>query len=400
MQPSSSWSANSPGKLSSNGMQELTSDCDEYDFESDPSLRDHLALLKPSEDMSYNTFKLEEIRTAPLFSMSVQHHIIKCTAGQTNPFPQYGLLAGRLNSSSEQAFQSATDDGEPISRAVRDPRIFLNVGAPWSGFICGSQGSGKSHSLSCMLENCLIPCVPATQLPYPLTGLVFHYDSFTSAVGGQACEAAYLCSSGLEVNVLVSPSNLTRMKSLYGNILGPAANGPKVEPLLLHQQYLNVERLLTLMAVGNTEGHVPLYMQVVLQILREMAREPGTRPGIDYRDFKMRVLAKDLTSGQLGPLKLRLDLLESFIAAPNLDSKKGIEGNDWTSSPGKLTIVDLSCPFVDADTACALFDMCLGVFLEQKMDTGRIIALDEAHKVSKLHRRPGLCLRCECSAPI
>lgn len=43
-----------------------------------------------------------------------------------------------------------------------------------------------SHSLSCMLENCLIPRVPATQLPYPLTGLVFHFDSFTLAVGGQA----------------------------------------------------------------------------------------------------------------------------------------------------------------------------------------------------------------------
>ena len=388
MQPSSSRFPNSSGKLNLNQMQELTLNCDEYEFKSDPSLRDHLALLKPSKNVSYNSFKLEEIRTTPLFSMSVKYHMVKSTSGQTDLFPQYGLLAGRLNSSFEQPSESAVDDGESIDRVIRDFRIFLNVGAPWSGFICGSQGNGKSHSLSCMLENCLIQHVPATQLPYPLTGFVFHYDSFTSAVGGQACEAVYLCSSGLEITVLVSPSNLTRMKSLYRNLFGLAANGPKVEPLLLHQRYLNVERLMTLMAIGSTEGHVPLYMQVVFQILRKMARELDAKPGINYRDFKKRVLAKNLTSAQLGLFKFRLDLLEDFIAAPSLNSKKSMKGNDWTSSLGKLIIVELSCPFVDADIACALFDVCLRVFLEQKMDTGRIIALDEAHKVSELHVDP------------
>ena len=211
---------------------------------------------------------------------------------------------------------------------MQDPRIFLNVGAPWSVFICGSQGSGKSHSFSCVLENCLIPNLSATQLPNPLTGLVFHYDSFTSAVGGQACEAAYLCSSGMEVTVLVSPSNLTRMISIYQNLPGLAASGPRVEPLLLQQKYLNVERLMTLMAVSSTEGQIPLYIQVVLQILREMAREPNLKPGIDYRDFKWRILAKDLTPAQLGPLSLRLDLLESFIAAPIAHSKRNAKGND------------------------------------------------------------------------
>ena len=211
---------------------------------------------------------------------------------------------------------------------MQDPRIFLNVGAPWSVFICGSQGSGKSHSFSCVLENCLIPNLSATQLPNPLTGLVFHYDSFTSTVSGQACEAAYLCSSGMEVTVLVSPSNLTRMISIYQNLPGLAASGPRVEPLLLQQKYLNVERLMTLMAVSSTEGQIPLYIQVVLQILREMAREPNLKPGIDYRDFKRRILAKDLTPAQLGPLSLRLDLLESFIAAPIAHSKRNAKGND------------------------------------------------------------------------
>jgi len=371
----------SPPKLDPNVLQDLTSDQDEYDLESDPFLGRHLALLKSSENISHDTFNLEEIRTTPLFSMSVKYQITKRVPGLVDPFPQYGLLAGRIDSSSRQTSGSATRNGESVYRAVQDPRIFLNVGAPWSVFICGSQGSGKSHSLSCVLENCLIPNVCAGQLPNPLTGLVFHYDSFTSAVGGHACEAAYLCSSGIKVTVLVSPSNFTRMKSLYQNLPGLAGDGPKVEPLLLQQRYLNIERLMTLMAVDSTEGQVPLYIQVVYKILREMAREPNPKPGIDYHDFKRRILTKDLTSAQLGPLNLRLDLLESFIAAPNLGSEQSTKGNDWTSSPGKLIIVDLSCPFVNADSACALFEICLGVFLEQKMDTGRIVALDEAHKV-------------------
>lgn len=45
-------------------------------------------------------------------------------------------------------------------------------------------------------------------------------------------------------------------------------------------------------------------------------------------------------------------------------------------------MVDLSCPCVTADGACALFNICLSIFLEQDIKTGRVIALDEAHKVS------------------
>lgn len=50
------------------------------------------------------------------------------------------------------------------------------------------------------------------------------------------------------------------------------------------------------------------------------------------------------------------------------------------SQPGQLTIVDLSCPCVTAPSTCALFSICLDLFLEQDPGIGRIIALDEAHK--------------------
>lgn len=56
--------------------------------------------------------------------------------------------------------------------------------------------------------------------------------------------------------------------------------------------------------------------------------------------------------------------------------------------PGTVTIVDLSDPFVDAGTACNLFDICLSVILKRHREAvnnniispGLIVALDEAHK--------------------
>jgi len=311
-----------------NVLQDLTLGQNEYDSESDSFLEHHLALLKSSENISHDTFDLEEIRTTSLFSMSVKHQITKQVLDQIDLFSQYDLLVERIDFSFEQISGSATRNRESVCRAVQDSRIFLNVEAAWSVFICGSQGSGKSHSLSCMLKNCLISNVCATQLSNSLTGLVFHYDSFTSTVDDHACEAAYLCSSGIKVTVLISLSNFARMKSLYQNLSGLARNELKVESLLLQQRYLNVERLMTLMTVDSTEGQVSLYIQVIYKILREMARELNSKPGIDYHDFKRRILATDLTSAQLEPLNLRLDLLESFIAASNLRFKQSIKGND------------------------------------------------------------------------
>ncbi len=195
-------------------------------------------------------------------------------------------------------------------------------------FICESQESDKSHSLSCMLKNCLISNVCATQLSNSLTELVFHYDSFTSTVDDHACEAVYLCSSEIKVTVLISLSNFVRMKSLYQNLSRLAKNELKVKPLLLQQRYLNVERLMTLMTVDSTERQVSLYIQVIYKILREMARELNPKFEIDYHDFKRRILATDLTSAQLESLNLRLDLLESFIATSNLRFKQSIKEND------------------------------------------------------------------------
>jgi hypothetical protein len=66
--------------------------------------------------------------------------------------------------------------------------------------------------LSCLLENCMIPSI-ASKLPNPLTGIVFHYDTFISDDGGSPCEAAFLASNPkIQVRVLCSPTNFHTIK--------------------------------------------------------------------------------------------------------------------------------------------------------------------------------------------
>jgi len=130
-------------------------------------------------------------------------------------------------------------------------------------------------------------------------------------------------------------------------------------------------------------------VQIVVKLLRDLAQETQDSPGINYSEFKRRLKNEPFIKGQLGPLKMRMQLLESFLyndytSAANLGKRKQSTepGDLWAFKKGTLTIVDLSCPFVEEDDACALFNICLSLFLERRSEGGRLVALDEAHKVS------------------
>ncbi|OBT88915.1 hypothetical protein VE02_01899 [Pseudogymnoascus sp. 03VT05] len=179
---------------------EVTEDARLFDY--------HLDLLRSGSGSGQQG--RQDVTTAPIFAMPVLKHAESEAVAAGNPspvFPQYGLLAGMTEGAPNE---SKSEDGDRSS--IHDPRIFFNVAAPSSTFICGSQGSGKSHTLSCLLENCLIQS-DANKLPRPLTGLVFHYDTFISDGGGSPCEAAYLSSDpSIKVRVLCSPTNFRTIK--------------------------------------------------------------------------------------------------------------------------------------------------------------------------------------------
>jgi hypothetical protein len=54
-------------------------------------------------------------------------------------------------------------------------RILLNTNIPFSAFVCGVQGSGKSHTTACILENALIPSPQLGRLERPLSASIFSY---------------------------------------------------------------------------------------------------------------------------------------------------------------------------------------------------------------------------------
>ncbi len=284
-------------------------------------LATHLALLKTATDHQDH----HELTGTPIFTMPVLKH-------SRHLFSQYGFIAG----------MSDTLDSKPIgediprSGAATDPRLFFNISAPSSAFICGSQGSGKSHTLSCLLENCLMKS-HVSKLDNPLAGLVFHYDSFTSDLKGAPCEAAYLSSNpNIKVRVLCSPTNLQTIKRTY---LGMNV---QIEPLRINQSDLNTKRMLDLMAVSQDDGPMPLYLHAINRILRDMRMvQQQTNGSFNYAEFKRLVGDTNMTPGQLAPLSQRLDTLESFMPKSQTDlgtkdqpKKKQKDesgsGNDWT----------------------------------------------------------------------
>ncbi|RPB21001.1 hypothetical protein L211DRAFT_858560 [Terfezia boudieri ATCC MYA-4762] len=273
--------------------------------------------------------------------------------------PQYGLLGS-------------------IQAKVQDTRIFLNSNNPASFFICGLQGSGKSHTLSTLLENYLIPSPKIGVLRKPLSGLVLHFGEFNSRDAFRPCEAAYLASPDGKfaggrtvqgVTVLVSPSNYLNLKIAYG-----AIPGVSVRQLKLRSRDLTIQSMLTLMSVDSTSSQ-PLYMAQVTKVLRDMA---AVGNDFDYISFTQRLADVDLIPGQRRMLDQRLELLESFL---DLECFDGGCFEDIRAGQ-QLIIVDLSCPFVDASAACVLFNICIGLFLAATSPEklGKVIAVDEAHK--------------------
>jgi len=122
-----------------------------------------------------------------------------------------------------------------------------------------------------------------------------------------------------------------------------------------------------------------------MSILKEMAIDYHGETGFSYRNFtqRLQVEAAGFVGTQKGPMTMRLALLESFMDSGKLRRKlKTIVKDDvFSVKAGTLTIIDLTDPFVDSSGACVLFDISLALFLDSNKSIGKVVALDEAHKV-------------------
>lgn len=325
---------------------------DDDDVGPDFILIDQLASKKDkavNDTRSADAFN-RNVEHAPLLSGSVvtRHH--------KHLVPQYGFLGS-----------TSLDD--------TDIRVFQNTNVPFSTFICGLQGSGKSHTTACMLENALNATPQLGRLQAPTSALVFSYGEFSNGGAGfTVSEAAYLAAPNKiaaahrvkKVTVLTSPSHPT-IRRHYQEIAGA-----EIIPFKLKAQSLDISTLLTLMAI-NEKVQVPLYMTRVESILRKIATE-SEKGVFDYDLFKEKLALESFDPKQLNMLEMRLGLLESCLDTSGTAPEPKFR-------PGEVTIIDLSDPFVTPNTACILFKLCLERFMQSR-SSGKMVVLDEAHKAS------------------
>ncbi|KAH7104077.1 P-loop containing nucleoside triphosphate hydrolase protein [Auriculariales sp. MPI-PUGE-AT-0066] len=284
----------------------------------------------------------------------------------------HGLVTTPLFS--ESALQAAGEDVFPLRGLLgvtaEDNMVYFNTNTPSSGVVCGVQGSGKSHTVSCLLENALVMDPRIGNLPQPLAGLVFHFDEED---GDRPCEAAYLGTpiAGTtnnahvrHITVLASSVNLANRRRAYANL-----QNVDVQPLLLGEADITAPRLLTLMGWSDDAAeHLPLYMHTILQIVREIGPE-----GFSYTEFKHRIAHERFNGTQLMMLRHRLRLLDGFVQSEARPIRSYFQA-------GEMVLVDLTDPFLNGLLASLLFDIVLSSFMGWNSPTGRIVVLDEAHK--------------------
>lgn len=175
-------------------------------------------------------------------------------------------------------------------------------------------------------------------------------------------------TKSIPVRVLTSPSNFYNLEAMYLQI-----PGVRVQPFRLQPRHLNIATMLSLMSMGKKDSK-PLYMAQLTRILREMALY--NKGQLNYSDFRKRLKDLRLDRSQTPFLEQRLDLLDSFLDLKGEDQT----GGDYFVDGG-VTILDLSCPFMDQDTACILFRIAIDLFLHAHPSRGKVIVADEAHKV-------------------
>jgi hypothetical protein len=115
-----------------------------------------------------------------------------------------------------------------------------------------------------------------------------------------------------------------------------------------------------------------LYIAKVQSILRIIATKNKTSV-FNYNLFKKRIALENFNSKQTNMLKMRLDLLESF-----LDKEGNVLELQFRLS--EITIINLLDPFVAPNTACILFKLRLERFI-QSCAQAKIVVLNKAYKV-------------------
>jgi hypothetical protein len=298
--------------------------------------------------------------------------------GQRRPLHARELLPETMSCGYLGVVQSGTSQSGGAEK-----HVFLNTQDPFCAVACGVQGSGKSHSLGVLLENCLLggaraATEDAVRLEKPMSVLALHFDrsphNNCEIVGVlRAAKAGGVAQSRDKTIVLVSPDDYHRRKAFYGDAC-------TVRPLLFSWRDLSAKDLLVLMRVDSKDTQ--LYMANMLNLLRGYQRQNQLPP---FADFVAEVREKCCSSAsQSGPLEQRLSLLASIIAESEVNEALREAGMDVRRAVDQhnLIIADLTDPMRTGEEANGVFQVLLEQFRAARLPggIGKVLLVDEAHK--------------------
>ena len=270
------------------------------------------------------------------------------------------------------------DKGKQNDATQNSSDLFVNINDPWCLITVGIQGSGKSHTVMHLVENCCMNFPGRNFLHNKMTTLICHYDPDLR----NYCEAATLAlHDSSNVHIIVPPDVYFDRKKFYSDL--PRV---KIHPLLFNFRNLSVEHMRKLMTVE--AGDNILYMNVLKNTLRKHQKE-GTQFS-SIRELENELLKKDLQKQQIAPLKQRITLLQSLLAGEqeNEKVKQDAQSNktfledirSLFKEKGAVIILDLSNPFMDQGEACGVFNILVDMFVQYPLDHGKVLCFDEAHK--------------------
>lgn len=283
-------------------------------------------------------------------------------------------------------------------------KAYLNVNEPFCFIATGIQGSGKSHTVAVIIENCLLQCRPMMELRKPLAALVLHYDQAKTeceaiGLGRTAPELLKLPlhksvlrqMSVKEIVVLVSPSFYKQRSTFYSELRSRTGTKYKVYPLLFSWENLRASELKKLLLIN--DGDSQLYVSMLLDQLRLWQRK-GTKP--PFATFFEEIL-EGCNPTQKHSLRQRFAILEQFVAESDInktlvcDIKKELGDIDWTKlvQSGTLIVIDLVNPMMSPAEANGVFQVVVAQFRATKVPCGKLLVADEAHKYFDSKRKGG-----------
>ncbi|KAH7930372.1 hypothetical protein BV22DRAFT_1125091 [Leucogyrophana mollusca] len=335
-----------------------------YDIIDVKAAQVELKYLHDTESENFDLSREHELQTAPILTREAY-----VAAEYEDHTTQYGVIGSALSIHSRANIYIPAD-----------PRLYINTNAPFSAVVCGVQGSGKSHTVSVLLENMFIPNQPTIgSLEKPLSGLVLHFGE--GGPNSRPSETAWVgvaSKPGITaptVRVFVSKSSLNTMKAVYA----PLGARVTVEPLLFKEEELDAQAFLSMMAVGSSES-APLYIQI--SVLRELGENFSYERFIDRLEDQKR----SFNPAQLAGLEQRMALLNSFMEFRPYGRRMQPQRTAPRFAAGQLTIIDLSDPFIDSPSACGLFEIVTRLFVRAEVGTGKVLVVDEAHKYLSQNR--------------